>query len=148
MNNTQVALKIGTLMLILPQSEVSAVESCLDVLPANFAQPIANVVGTVAFAGQRWPAYCVSQELSLMATMPQERRACVMLANGNGYIGLLCDDARVLKTLSTEQNYPLPSAMAVHNTPVLGLLRFEDGLACLSDAAHLCSFVQQHPTIQ
>lgn len=148
MNSSQIALKIGTLMLILPQSDVCAVESCLDVLPANFAEPIANAVGAVTFAGQSWPAYCVSQELNVMASNPQERRACVMLANGNGYIGFLCDDARVLKPLTSVQSYPVPSAMSVPYSPVLGLLRFEEGLACLSDAAHLCSFVQQHPTLQ
>ncbi len=146
MNSSQVALRIGKLRLILPQSEVCAVESCLDLQTTT--TPLANAVGMVNYAGQSWPAYCVSEELGLLLSAPSERRACVMLPLGDAYFGLLCDDAKVLKNTTPQESFALPSAMAVAHSPLTGLLRFEDGLACLSDAARLGSYCRQANAVQ
>ena len=146
MNSSQVALRIGKLRLILPQSEVCAVESCLDLQIS--AKPSANAVGTVNYAGQSWPAYCVSEELGLLLRAPSERRACVMLALGDAYFGLLCDDAKVLKNASPQEAYALPNAMTLAHSPLTGILRFEDGLACVSDAARLGNYCMQANIVQ
>lgn len=138
-NTTAALLKINGLNLLLPQSEIRTLESATDV---DVIAPALHSAGWVSYTQKRWPVYCLSEELALMAVVPSERRACAMLAMGAGYIGILCDDMIILKNFAA-QRYELPLAMRLHDTPILHLVAYEQGIACASNASKLTAYIEQ-----
>lgn len=139
LNTTSALLKINGLNLLLPQSEIRTLESATDI---DVKGPVLHSVGWIEYSRKRWPVYCLSEELTLMAVVPPERRACAMLLMGAGYIGVMCDDMIILKDFSA-QRYELPVAMRLADTPILYLVSYEQGIACASNANRLTSYIEQ-----
>jgi hypothetical protein len=66
----------------------------------------------------------------------------VLLGTGTGYIGILCDELSIGKQEALGQQYELPSAMRMANTPVLGLIALdEDNIACVTNAQVLVAYI-------
>ena len=82
-----VALTLGDATLAVPQSEVHTLESMLDLEPDGEGLR----VGWITLHGQRWPVYCPSASLEPLASLPDARRICVMLAVGSELFGLACE---------------------------------------------------------
>ena len=137
-----VLLQIGQLCLMLPQHEIRAGESAADINPLVPRLPPQQGVGWLKSKNHIWPAYCLSEQLCVLHQTPQQRRACVLLAVDGGFIGLLCDDARVLKELEGSL-FTLPDAMRLPNSPLIALLRHDGKLACVSNAARLAAHIAQ-----
>ncbi len=132
-------LNISGLKLALRQSEIRALESAPDI-DTNETKPLS--VGWVAFNGERWPAYCLSQELALLVVVPKERRSCVVLDTGAGYIGILCDSVNLGAQFLAEQYQDLPPSMRLPDGPILGLIALaEEDVACASSAERLVEHV-------
>lgn len=129
-------LRIDNMQLMLPQGDVCAVESVVDLVSQDAVAP---AIGRIAYLGQSWPVLSLNGELQTLDMIPAARRACVMLATGKGFLGLLCDDVRVLNQ-QPDSDYALPVAMRAGYTPVKAVMPFENGLACLSDARHLMQY--------
>jgi chemotaxis signal transduction protein len=141
--NKVVVLAIDGLQLIVPQADIRTVESITDVAVAD---KMPKSVGWINYRGQRWPVVCLSHELLLLNVVPASRRACVMLAFDGNYLGLLCDDAKVLANF-VQQSYFVPASMRKLESPLTGLVQYEQGLACLSDASHLGSYVNAYANL-
>jgi len=139
LNTTAALLKITGLNLLLPQGEIRTLESATDV---DTAAPALNSIGWITYTQKRWPVYCLSEELALMAVVPSERRACALLAMGAGFIGILCDDMIILKDIAA-QRYELPDAMRLADTPILHLVAYEQGIACVTNATQLTAYIEQ-----
>jgi chemotaxis signal transduction protein len=142
--NKVVVLSIDKLRLVLPQADIRTVESISDVV---IEDKMPKSVGWIKYQGQRWPVLCFSDELAVLNEIPGTRRACVMLALNGAYLGLLCDDARVLVNF-VQQSFAVPASMQAHASPLTGLIQYEQGLACLSDARHLHTFVNLASLVQ
>ncbi len=126
-------LKISGLRLSLPQTGMRALEAADDVDVSGAATP---AIGWIVHGQQRWPVYCLSQDLALLHEMPSERRACVLLDAGEGCVGVLCDDV----SMGHEgQRHELPPAMRLPDTPILGLMETEEGIVCLTSAERLAA---------
>ncbi|MBI3480754.1 MAG: chemotaxis protein CheW [Nitrosomonadales bacterium] len=133
-NAAMALLSISGVRLMLPQREIRALESLADVAMQDAELP---AVGGIQHAQQRWPVYCLSPELTLQAAVPAERRACVLLETGTGYMGILCDDVSIARRVPDRQ-HELPSAMRVPDTPVLGLAVLdEQEIVCVTSAERL-----------
>ena len=138
--NTTVALiKINGLNLLVPQVEIRTLESVKDV-DTTAADRFS--IGSIAYAQTNWPVYCLSEDLLLMTQIPSERRACALIPVGVGYIGLLCDDMVVLKGFVAKQ-HGLPVAMKLPETPILHLVEYEQGIACVSNSDRLTTYIVQ-----
>ncbi len=130
-------LTISGLRLALPQRQIRAIEAA-SVVDARDAEPFS--AGWLRHAQQRWPVYCLSQELSLLAAVPAERRTCVMLGTDDGYMGILCDEVSIEQSL--DQPHELPPAMHLPDTPILGLIALdEERIACVTSAECLAAHV-------
>ncbi|MDP3653646.1 MAG: hypothetical protein Q8R67_18400 [Rhodoferax sp.] len=134
-----VLLKIGGMRLVLAQADVRSLESVMDIDPADCPQ---GSVGWAPYAGQRWPAYCLGEGLLLLEPIPAARRVCALLALPQGYLGVLCDEARTLVDFQ-EASFEIPACMYVAQSPISGLRMVEEGLACVSDAGRLSAYLQQ-----
>jgi hypothetical protein len=139
LNITAELLKIDGLNLLLPQGEIRTLEPVtqLDVLA-----PALHSVGWITYSQKRWPVYCLSEDLSLMAIVPPARRVCALMVLGTGFIGIVCDDMIVLKDFAA-QRYELPVAMRLPGMPVLNIVAYEQGIACVSNARHFTSYIEQ-----
>ena len=137
--STAALLKIGGLNLLLPQGEIRTLESFTDV---DTIAPALHSVGWVSYIQKRWPVYCLSEDMALLNVVPAERRACAMMTMGAGYIGILCDDMVVLKEF-TSTRFDLPVAMLLADTPIIHLVAYGQGVACVSNAKRLTAYVGQ-----
>jgi len=132
-------LDISGLRLMLPQSEMRALEAA-TALDTDETKPFS--VGWVRLNGERWPVYCLSPELSLLVVVPKERRSCLVLGSGAGYIGILCDEFSVGVQIPPEQRHDLPPAMRMADTPIVGLAALDDDeVACITSAERLIEHI-------
>jgi chemotaxis signal transduction protein len=130
-------LTISGLRLVLPEREIHAQEA-VSAVDARQAEPYS--VGWLQHAQQRWPVYCLSQELSLLAAMPAERSTCALLGTHDGYMGILCDEVSTGQSIDPQQD--LPPAMHMPDTPIQGLIALdEDRIACVTSAERLAAHV-------
>jgi hypothetical protein len=131
-------LKIGELILVLPQGEICAMEAAATIDSAA-AKPCS--VGWVNYAEQRWPAYGFSEDLALLTELPAERRTCVVLALDLGYIGILCDDLAMTQP-TARRCHELPAPMKLPASPIDEVQVFEDGIACITSARRLAGYIR------
>lgn len=134
-----VVLKIGGLDLMFKQSDIRALESASDMDTGNPGQASAGWIG---YLRQRWPVYCLSEQLDLLDPVPATRRTCALLAITDGFIGILCDDVSILKQV-TGKRHEVPTAMKRTDTPILALLPFGGKLLCVSHPASLSAYIAQ-----
>lgn len=139
---TEAALMfISGLCLMLPQSEVRGLETSAA-MDTEETKPYS--VGWVRINEERWPVYCLSPELTLLLIAPKERRSCLVLDTGAGYIGILCDEFTVGEQIALDRQHDLPSAMRLPDTPLLGLAALADGqVACITNAERLVEHVNR-----
>jgi hypothetical protein len=121
---------------LLPQAEVQSLESLLDI---DREVRIPHSVGAVPFAGEWWPAYCLSGELRILPRMPDSRRACPLLDNGADRFGLVCD--RVETLAGTPHLLALPACMALPDSPIQALVLLDDGLGCVTTTERLAALL-------
>lgn len=139
MDASVVVLKIGGLDLMFPQSDIRALESASDV---DTSTPMQASTGWIGYLRQRWPVYCLSDQLDLLDLVPASRRTCALLATTDGYIGILCDDVSTLKQVAGKR-HELPTAMKRVGTPILELLPCGGKLLCVSHPDSLSAYIEQ-----
>jgi len=139
MSASATVLKIDGLDLLFQQTDVRALESVSNV---DGRDPKGKSVGWISYMRQRWPVYCLSDQLDLSGGVPPSRRTCALLALESGYIGMLCDDVAIIKQ-SAQQSREVPLAMKYADTPILGLLPFGGKLLCVSDPNRLAAHVER-----
>lgn len=133
MDAPAVVLKIGGLGLLFRQSEIRALELAADV---DCNSPVKGSVGWISYLRQRWPVYCPSEQLGLLDPVPPSRRTCALLAAESGFIGILCDDASILKQV-TGKRHEVPPAMQSVDTPILELITTGNNLLCVTHPGRL-----------
>jgi hypothetical protein len=136
-DSSAVVLKIGDLDLLFRQSDIRALESASDVDTNNPGQESA---GWISYSRQRWPVYSLSAHLDLLDIVPPSRRTCALLATADGFIGILCDDASILKQVRGKR-HEVPPAMKRSESPILELLPFGDKLLCISHPVCMSAYI-------
>ena len=130
-------LTFSGLHLILPQREIRMLESASAVDSRDAG---ALSAGWITCEQLRWPVYCISPQLTLLDTVPAERRVCVLIKAGNNFMGILCDNVSIEKAV--EKWHDIPTAMILPVTPLLGLIVSEENaLACLTSAELLAAHI-------
>ena len=139
MNSSAAVLRIDGLGLMFQQSDVRALESASG-LEGN--APMQGSVGWISYMRQRWPVYCLSDQLDISGEVPPVRRTCALLAHETGFFGMLCDDMAIIKP-DSRQLLEVPAAMKNADTPILGLLPFGDKLLCVSNPSRMAAHIEQ-----
>ncbi len=128
-------LSIDALSLLLPQRQIELLEPALEVRYEE--EPF----GWIEVSGKEpSPVYCFSQQLALLHPAPAHRRICVLLDAPKGPFGILCDQVMLMGSLSS---VPLPPAMRVPDTPILGLAHQEQQVFCISSAQALWNYAER-----
>ena len=135
------ALSIDGLRLLLPHQQIRTLEPVADV-EAIKKQNIE--IGWITIAGIESPVYCFSRDLSLLHTIPDERRITVLLGAGNDTIGILCDELKIVPSKELIM-HPLPDCMKVPGSPFTGLAILDDTICCLSSSQHMLNYLTETP---
>ena len=135
------ALSIDDLRLLLPHQQIRTLEPVADV-EAIKKQDIE--IGWITIAGTESPVYCLSRDLSLLNTIPDDRRIVVLLGAGNDTIGILCDELKIVPSKELIK-HPLPDCMKVPSSPFAGLAILDDTVCCLSSAGHMLNYLSETP---
>lgn len=138
MNASATVLTMDGLNLLFQQSDIRALESA-SALDSN--APKQESVGWISYVRQRWPVYCLSDQLDLLIDVPPTRRTCALLPIGTEFFGLLCDDAAIIKS-DARQRHEVPVVMKNVNTPILELLPTGDKLLCVSNPSRLAAYIE------
>lgn len=136
--NAAAVLKINGLSLLFQQGDVRTLESASDV---DGSEPMAHSVGWVNYLRQRWPVFCLSEQLELQDEVPSSRRTCALLALEDGYAGVLCDDVSIIKQLAGTR-HEVPPVMRAAVSPIRELVASEHGLLCVSSANHIAAYIE------
>jgi len=131
-------LKIDNLNLAIPQKEASAVElvTALDV--AIDGEPEA---GWLTQNNEMWPAYSVDSRLELQTETPPIRRFCVMFHGGDRYIGLLCDQVRMLQSDGDLTLDEMPACLAEEQSPLQWIALLEDQVVAAAKSGGLVEYL-------
>lgn len=133
-------LAIEDLRLALPQRDVRQIEIAAALRHSTAGD--AREAGRLLHKdGKSWPAYCLDGTLHLLWPVPSARRVCVFFESEDGMRGLLCDHVWSLAADGDLGVEPAPGCMAVPHSPVAGFARFQGGVAVVTNATALASYL-------
>lgn len=133
-------LAIEDLRLALPQRDVRQIEIAAA-LKHSAAGDAREAGWLLRKDGKSWPAYCLDGTLRLLWSVPAARRVCMFFEGEDGMRGLLCDHVWSLAADGDLGVEPAPGCMAVPHSPVVGFARFQSGVALVTNAAALASYL-------
>jgi len=131
-------LSIDKLKLAVPQKDASAVElvSALDVGTEGEAE-----VGWLEQNGALWPAYCVDTQLKLQTETPRRRRFCIMFHGGDRFIGLLCDQVRMLQSDDDLELNNMPECLAEEESPLQWIAMLDGEVTAAAKSGALVDYL-------
>lgn len=121
---------------LLPQTEVQALETLLDI---DREVRVPQSIGAIAFAGEWRPVYCLSGELHLLPHIPAERRICLLLDNGADCFGLACDQIETV--LEPFHLHSVPVCMTSPDSPIQALALLNQTLGCVTTTEHIARLI-------
>jgi hypothetical protein len=126
-----VLLRMGGVDILVPQSQVQALESADDV-----QRSADDERAWINMGGARWEVFCLTADLRSSGECPAARRICVLLRSDTDRFGILCDQVTVLA--QAEINIlPLPVCMHTPETPVRALALHGRRVLCVTTAEDL-----------
>jgi hypothetical protein len=139
-----VALEFGNLTLLVAQHEIRFVEVIEDVqTQLEAGEAAVGVAGWLTHGDEQFPVFCLLPDLELTNDIPKSSRYCVILETEEqeATFGLICDNME-----SLSPHYPLhiqaiPEVMRNPDNPLERLALYQGGIACLSNALNLISYI-------
>ena len=133
------AIQLGDLRLLVPQEDVSTVESATDIrIPTSKF----GAFGSIRIGRERLPVYCLSESLGELRADLGSRRICPILAGRDGNYGVLCDEVELIPADQLDGK-ALPPAMRGESVAIGGLAIHEEHLVCVSSADALFNTIQR-----
>ncbi len=126
-------LRVDRTRLIIPREDVRIIELAIDL---QRDQPPPHGIGWILSDRKRFPVYCMSMDLGWMDEVTDTRPICALLSANGHTFGLLCSEAKLLRT-NDLSFHDLPPAMAFPGSPVERLALYEGGVACASLAVRI-----------
>ena len=116
---------------------IHSVEPLLDV--RTQAGPGA-AIGVIELGDTRWPVFCIDGDLNLLTSMPDNRRACVLLKSDHGGVAFLCDEVRVVDNNALKL-LPVPGCMRGEHDLMESLAVIDNKVTCVLSADGLSSML-------
>jgi hypothetical protein len=127
-------LALQGLRLLVPRGAIRSLELAIDMLPASAEHP--GSVGQLDLEEQVWPLYALSADLVPLPERPGDYRIAVLMQQGERAYGLLCERFQNIERGLVAPR-PVPPAMRVQESPLLGLALCGGEVLALSSAAAL-----------
>lgn len=147
-NAYYLTISLDSLRLIIPQTQVYALEPVLDVSYKD------DNIGYIQIDDVICPVYTLSEELTPLVTIPEQRRICVLLHTDitmesalqedlyylpANMFGLLCDQVVLDEWTDKIEIFPLPACMRTIATKLIGLMLKDNEILGITSAKELLS---------
>ena len=129
-------LTIDDLSLLIPRHEIRSLVSVADIHAGGETEK--NAIAYIAFENKDWPVFSLSRELIPLQSITDSHRICVILHMDNKYIGVLCDQ---IQNIEQQQTHRLKPCMSRSDSPILGLLIYDNAVACETSTKRLNTFL-------
>ncbi|NOQ13171.1 MAG: hypothetical protein GQ583_01645 [Methyloprofundus sp.] len=129
-------LSMDGLHLLIPRNEIRSLVSVDDIQVAVEAEK--NAMGHIVFENGDWPVFSLSRQLNPLHSISNASRICVILHIDDKYMGLLCDQIQNIGQLQTQA---MRACMSTADSPISGLLIYENSVACVTSTKHLNTFL-------
>jgi hypothetical protein len=139
-----VALEFDGLTLLIAQHEIRFVEVIEDVqTQLEAGEAAVGVAGWLTHGEEQFPVFCLSYDLELINDLPKESRYCVILETEGqeATFGLICHNMESLSPRYPLHIQAIPEAMYNPDSPLDNLALYQGGIACLSNALSLVSYI-------
>lgn len=130
-------LKLDDIALVLPQTEMRAIEAADDV---DASEPPHSGIGWIAFGDRRLPVYSLTRDLVVVSRRARGRMMCAVIGVDRWMFALLCDEVELVE-LDESTITPLPDCMLLGGSPLLGVVRKDDRIGFPTSAARLWRLV-------
>lgn len=113
-------------------------------------EPIADVrvepghgqaVGVLEFGEDSWSVFALDRDLDILADVPANRRACVLLKTEHGGVGFLCDEVHVVDNDSLAM-VPVPGCMQGEESLMDSLAVVDGKITCVLAADRLSAMLR------
>jgi hypothetical protein len=131
-------LRLSSIALLLPLTEVYSVESVLDLDPQRKS---GGSVGAVNSAGEWFPVFCLSDNLEPVTTLPETFRVCAILGIGDVALALAGRSLSAVDN-TTLKSQPLPDCMRTSRSPVRALAHDGQKIFCHTSLTNLLPILE------
>lgn len=129
-------LRLGPVLLALPQVEVRTLELAVDV-DASGERPERGA-GWLELGRRRCPVYALTPELELAPDRALDRGVCALIDDGQGLFGIVAD---AVERCEIDRTTALPAPMRGEATPIEALAIIDASVICVTSAARLSRWV-------
>jgi len=167
-NAYYVIMTLDKLNLVVPQTHIYGLEPTLDVA---FSKETS--VGSIKVETTTYPVYSLSDNLTLLDSVPIHRRICVLLHTSTpisgtdiqnfflpptidktmdelplNLFGLLCNQVILAEWKNTATIFPLPACMQTPYNRLKGLMLENNEILCITTAQDLMNCCQTSPNLE
>lgn len=129
-------LSIDGLNLLIPRNEIRSLVTVAEIRAS--AETEGNAMGYISFENGDWPVFSLSNQLIPMDSAAEASRICIILHIDNEYMGLLCDQ---IQNIEQQQTQDLSACMCTTDTPISGVLIYDNAVACVTSTRRLNSML-------
>ncbi|MCG8312962.1 MAG: hypothetical protein MI976_07070 [Pseudomonadales bacterium] len=132
-------IDMGSLHLVIPQTDIHSIELSSVVTKSNACSPIAGYLQSM---NHRWPVIALNEDLQVLGELPKQYRFILCLKTQSNQHRFAISCRQVKKTKLEEQYISLPPAIQANNIAILSAHVSEDQLCFKTNADrllnHLC----------
>ncbi|KOR31299.1 hypothetical protein TI04_01575 [Achromatium sp. WMS2] len=155
-NDCYIVIRIDTLLFLVPQTQVYALEPAFDV---EYLKDICNLedeiecddslainvnsskaLGQLQIDDQDYPIYGLSADLKPISKVPETRRICVLFNTPSQVFGLLADQVVLLEFQEELNIRKLPICMQTGNSRIRGLVLKDQDVLCVIEAIDILAY--------
>lgn len=146
-----VLMYIEDLLLFVPQEDVDAVEIVADMRETGQGKGRDDVLDnvTLGWYGHGYgrpdaPIFGLNSELQLLDSRPNNSEFFTLLKHDTHPIGILAEEVETVHSSQTYLNLQaLPVVMQADDSPLSGIILYDDKIACLAQGIDLYHYLQQ-----
>ena len=134
-------LQIGDLQLAFPQNQIASVDLLGDM---DTSQSNQLNVGWLNNEKQSWPIFAISSSLSVLPTIPEQRRFCVCFHPAmatQSYCGLLADAVLPYVLSDSSSIEILPDCMFNPHSPIRQFFKNDNKITFICDSNDITRFL-------
>lgn len=139
LQNTAI-LSMGAVHIAVPQADIISVDVAADARPGQSENMLC--AASLHKQEKQWPVYAFSEKLVPRSQVPESCRFFACMQFDDVKFALACDGIELIKLDDEIQQQNLPNIMQENNTPILKLIKFQQGVALQSDAHSINSYLE------
>lgn len=139
LQNTAI-LTMGSLHIAVPQAEIISVDVVADAKPVESENMLC--AASLHKQDREWPVYAFNEKFVPRSQLPELCRFFACMQFDDVKFALACDGIELIKLDDETQQQNLPNIMQSNKSPILKLIKFQEGVTLQSDAYSINSYLE------